>query len=255
MPECFEKYFDGSWSFGTAKLVSLLGEWYMHIPMTKEIEDAFDPSKPAHVVGLDRGLRFIFTSYDDKGDTVFASGEDILNKRANFLRVRAELQSRGTRSAKRRLKAISGRENRWMSDVNHQLSKTLVAKYGADTLFVIEDLTGVSFDENNLSNNNAEGRSDLRSWTFYQLEQFLTYKAEAAGSGVLKVSPEYTSQRCPKCGRIHKDNRDHEMHLYTCDSCGYVSNDDRLAAMNIYQLGTLYVSGDSNPRFGKRKEN
>ena len=255
VPECFEKYFDGSWSFGTAKLVSLLGEWYMHIPMTKEIEDAFDPSKPAHVVGLDRGLRFIFTSYDDKGDTVFASGEDILNKRANFLRVRAEQQSRGTRSAKRRLKAISGRENRWMSDVNHQLSKTLVAKYGADTLFVIEDLTGVSFDENNLSNNNAEGRSDLRSWTFYQLEQFLTYKAEAVGSGVLKVSPEYTSQRCPKCGRIHKDNRDHEMHLYTCDSCGYVSNDDRLAAMNIYQLGTLYVSGDSNPRFGKRKEN
>lgn len=255
VPEYFERYFDGSWSFGTAKLVALKGEWYMHIPMTKEIPDTFDPAKPKHVVGIDRGIRFLCTVYDEKGDTAFFSGKDILDRREHFFNVRAELQSRGTKSAKRRLKAISGRENRWMADVNHQLSKTLVDMYGEDTLFVIEDLTNVSFNEENLSDRDSKGRNDLRIWAFYQLEQFLTYKAEATGSRVLKVSPEYTSQRCPKCGRIRKENRDHKKHLYTCDSCGYRSNDDRSAAMNIYQLGTMYVSGDSNPRYGKRKEN
>ena len=31
-----------------------------------------------------------------------------------------------------------------MSDVNHRMSKTLVEKYGKETLFVLEDLTGVT---------------------------------------------------------------------------------------------------------------
>lgn len=151
-----------------------------------------------HVVGIDRGLRYLMTTYNEKGETVFYSGKDVQKKRETFNRVRAELQSKGTKSAKRVLKRISGRENRWMSDVNHCLSKTLVDKYGPNTLFVIEDLTDVSFAEQ-LDNRSSKQRNELRSWSFYQLEQFLTYKAEADCSAVLKVAPEYTSQRCPKC--------------------------------------------------------
>ena len=162
--------------------------------------------------------------------------------------VRAELQSKGTKSAKRALKRLSGRENRWMSDVNHCLSKTLVDKYGSNTLFVMEDLTDVSFDEN-LERRSDQQRNELRSWSFCQLEQFLTYKAETIGSQILKISLEYTSQRCPKCGRIHKANRDHDKHLYTCDCCGYQANDDQVGAMNIQLLGTLWISGNENPKF------
>ena len=77
-----------------------------------------------------------------------------------------ELYTLFIKSAKRRLKAISGRENRWMSDVNHQISKTLVERYGEDTLFVLEDLTGVSVEERNLSRT-AKQNYDLRSWSFY----------------------------------------------------------------------------------------
>ena len=134
-----------------------------------------------------------------------------------------------------------------MSDVNHRISKTLVEKYGKDTLFVLEDLTGVSFEDSNLSRT-AKQNYDLRSWSFYQLEQFLTYKAHENRSEVLKVSARYTSQRCPKCGTIHKENRDHHRHLYSCQ-CGYRSNDDRIGAMNIQLLGTMWISGDNNPRY------
>ena len=252
MPDCFKEYFDGLWKLGTGKLVSLKGEWYFHIPVTKQIKDNFDVSKPAHVVGIDRGLRFLITSYDENGKTTFISGKDIIKKRDSFAVVRAQLQSKRTKSAKRVLKRISGRENRWMSDVNHQVSKTLVNRYGKDTLYVLEDLTDVSFADENLSRGKITNRN-LRSWSFYQFEQFLSYKAKESGSDMIKVSAKYTSQRCPKCGRIHKKNRDHDKHLYICDSCGYRSNDDRIGAMNIYNLGTLYVSGDSNPRYGKQK--
>lgn len=253
IPECFEQYFDGTWSFGTAKLVSLKGKWYFHIPMTKAVSDSFDASMPSHVVGIDRGLRFLAVNYDEKGACKFFSGKDIMRKRDKFAAVRAELQAKGTKSAKRKLKALSGRENRWMTDVNHQLSKALVSHYGKDTLFVLEDLTGVSFDDANLSKRSRHQRNQTRSWAFFQFEQILAYKALETGSSVIKVSAEYTSQRCPKCGRIHKENRSHDTHEYICDACGYRSNDDRVGAMNLYELGTMYVSGDTNPKFGPRK--
>lgn len=244
--EHFAEYLDGSWNLGTAKLVELKGLWYLHIPVTKIVED-FQKENVRHVVGIDRGLRFIVVSYDEQGKTKFVSGKKIATKRHKFQEVRCQLQSKGTKSAKRRLKAISGRENRWMSDVNHQISKTLVERYGPDTLFVLEDLTGVSFEESNLSRT-AKQNYDLRSWSFYQLEQFLTYKAHENRSEVIKVSAKYTSQRCPKCGTIHKENRNHQKHLYSCQ-CGYNSNDDRIGAMNIQLLGTMWISGDNNPRY------
>lgn len=244
--EHFSEYLDGSYDLGTAKLVELKGLWYLHIPVTKIVED-FQNEHVRHVVGIDRGLRFLTVSYDEQGKTEFVSGRKIATKRHKFQEVRKQLQSKGTKAAKRRLKAISGRENRWMSDMNHQIFKTLVQKYGKDTLFVLEDLTGVSFEENNLSQN-AKRNYDLRSWAFYQLEQFLTYKAHENRSEVLKVSARYTSQRCPKCGTIHKGSRDHHKHLYSCQ-CGYKSNDDRIGAMNIQLLGTMWISGDNNPRY------
>ena len=246
----FSEYLNGSWSLGTAKLVELKGLWYLHIPVTKTVED-FKKENVCHVVGIDRGLRFLTVSYDEQGKTEFVSGKKIATKRHKFQEVRRQLQSKGTKSAKRRLKAISGRENRWMSDVNHRISKTLVQKYGKDTLFVLEDLTGVSFEESNLSKT-AKQNYDLRSWAFYQLEQFLTYKAHENRSEVLKVSAQYTSQRCPKCGTIHKENRDHHKHLYSCQ-CGYKSNDDRIGAMNIQLLGTMWISGDNHPRYERIK--
>ncbi|MBS5214180.1 MAG: transposase, partial [Megasphaera sp.] len=123
----FAEYLDGSWNLGTAKLVELKGLWYLHIPVTKAVE-GFQKGNVRHVVGIDRGLLFLTVSYDDQGKTEFVSGRKIAAKRHKFLKIRQQLQSKGTKSAKRRLKALSGRENRWMSDVNHRISKTLVTK-------------------------------------------------------------------------------------------------------------------------------
>ena len=241
----FNQYLDGTWKFGLAKLLKSSGKWYLHISATKEVAD-FDKQTVKHVVGLDRGLRFLATSYDEQGKTAFFDGQAIMRKRAKYQKLRATLQAKGTKSAKRRLKKLSGRENRWISDVNHCLSKTLVQKYGANTLFVLENLNGVSFERTDLP---KALRNQNKSWAFYQLEQFLTYKAHLHNSEVVEVSAKYTSQRCPKCGVIKKDNRNHEKHEYHCDNCGYRSNDDRIGAMNIQLLGTQYISGQEQPKF------
>lgn len=53
------------------------------------------------------------------------------------------MQQVKTPSSRKRLKAIGSRENRWMNDINHCVSKALVENNPKHTLFVLEDLTGV----------------------------------------------------------------------------------------------------------------
>lgn len=247
IPVChgFDQYFDGTWKFGMAKLLNSGGKWYLHISATKEVAD-FDKQTVKHVVGIDRGLRFLATTYDEKGKTTFFNGQSVMRKRAKYQKLRATLQDKGTKSAKRRLKKLSRRENRWMTDINHQLAKTLVQNYGENTLFVLENLSGVSFERDDLP---KALRNSNSSWAFYQLEQFLTYKAHLNNSEAIEVSAKYTSQRCPKCGIIKKANRHHEIHEYHCQNCDYCSNDDRIGAMNIQLLGTEYISGQEQPKF------
>ena len=246
-----EKFLQEGYVLGSGKLVchrkgkKLL--WFLHIAVMREIPD-FDRKNPSAVVGIDQGLRFLITTYDGK-KTTFVSGKPIAKKRAHYAKLRARLQAKGTKSAKRLLKKLAGRETRWMTDVNHQLSKALVTKYGANAVFVLEDLTGVSFDESNLKRT-KDGKRELRSWTFYQFEQFLQYKAEAVGAKFLKVSAKYTSQRCPYCGKIDKAQRDHDHHEYRC-TCGCRMNDDRVAAINLQELGRRYISGEDDPKIIK----
>ena len=245
----FDQYLDQTkWKFGSLKMLQLRGKWYIHLSATTAIPE-FEAEQAVHVVGIDRGLRFLAACYDEKGKSILFSGQKILRKRRKYKKLRAELQAKGTKSAKRRLKKIGQRENRWMSDVNHRLTKTLIDHYGSNTIYALEDLTDVRFAT---EKSPKDQRYEIVSWAFYQFEQFLTYKANLNSSAVVKVPAKYTSQRCPKCGRIYKDNRDHELHLYTCDKCGYKSNDDRLAAMNIQFLGTLYRSGEEAPQFNKQ---
>lgn len=236
---------------GTAKLVNTCSHWYLHIPVTFDVT-LLNNDQIQHVVGIDRGLRFLATCYDEKGKTNFISGKHTLQVRRKYKKLRTELQKRGTKSAKRRLKKIGNRENRWMSDVNHKITKTLVNHYGKNTLFVLEDLTDVTFDTT--KDRKKEDRYEHNSWAFYQFEQFLIYKAKLKHSKVIEVSAQYTSQRCPRCGRINKDNRNHKLHLYQCDRCGYSTNDDRLASINIQYLGTEYVTGNPKPKFINKEQ-
>lgn len=242
---------DSRYKLGTAKLVQLKGKWYFHIPVTFETAD-WDHDSNQKIVGIDRGLRQIVTIYDSRGNTKFINGRAIAYKRRKYYHLRKQLQKAGTKSAKRHLKKLEHRENRWMSDVNHQISKTLVDRYGDNVLYVLEDLANVNFEKQFATNSQTR---DLHSWAFYDLQQKLAYKANMHQSKVITVDASYTSQRCPRCGIIKKDNRNHQLHLYQCENCGFSTNDDRVGAMNLYELGKQYMTGDEHPSFKDVKIN
>ena len=238
------KYFDHTiYKFGTAKLVNKHGKYYLHIPVTYEVEE-INISDICNVVGIDRGINFVVATYDSKHKSGFVSGKAIKQKRAKYSKLRKELQMRHTPSSRRRLKAIGQRENRWMQDINHQVSKALVENNPKHTLFVLEDLSGI---RNATERVKTKDRYVSVSWSFYDLEQKLIYKAKQNQSSVIKVDPRYTSQCCPCCGHVEKSNRNKKIHLFTCKKCGYKSNDDRIGAMNLYRMGINYLANSQVP--------
>ena len=237
---------DKTWKRGNARLVQTGNKWFLHVSFTKPIFEK-DISQYSNIIGIDAGLRKIMTIYDVKTKkTRFKSGQFVKKKRQNYVKKRQSLQSKNTKSAKRRLKRLSKRENRWMTDVNHCLSKTLVSE-NPDTLIVVEDLTNVTFDT--VRNRKKENRYEHHSWAFYQLQQDIAYKVREHGSLLIKINPAYTSQRCPRCGVIRKENRNNAAHCYHCKNCHYKSNDDRVAAINIAYLGQLKQNGVKKPSF------
>lgn len=236
-----EKYFDGSYSFGTAKLVHKYNKYFLHIPMTKYYPQ-ITPFEINKIVGVDLGINFLATTYDSYGKATFYNGRSIKAKRGYYKILRKQLQECGSKSAKRRIKSIGSRENRWVMDINHSVTKALVDKYGTNTLFVLEDLSNVRTATEKVNINN---RYVSVSWAFYQFRQLLEYKAQMNNSMVIVVNPKYTSQTCPKCGHTEKANRDKKKHIFKCKNCNYQSNDDRIGAINLWRKGIEYIEQTS----------
>jgi putative transposase len=235
--KAMKKYFNGTWKFGTAKLVHKFQKWFLHIPMTKDFSE-LDYVNVNNIVGIDLGINFLATTYDSQGKTKFYNGKAVKYKRGAFKATRKQLQMRQTPSARKKLRQIGSRENRYASDVNHKITKALVDKYPRGTMFVLEDLTGVRSATEKVR---VKNRYVSVSWAFYQFRQMLEYKAEMNGQKVIVVDPKYTSQSCPKCGHIDKANRNKKTHTFKCKNCQYQSNDDRIGAMNLHRKGIEHI--------------
>ena len=237
-----EKYFDKeTYRFGTAKLVYKHKKYFLHIPVTFEVSECLD-SDICNIVGIDRGINFIIATYDSKHKSGFVSGRAVKQKRAHYKSLRKQLQQVRTPSSRKRLKEIGQRENRWMQDVNHCVSKALVENNPEHTLFVLEDLTDI---RNVTEKVKVKNRYVSVSWSYYDLEQKLIYKAMKHNDKVIKVNPAYTSQTCPVCGHTEQMNRNKKLHFFCCRNCNYKSNDDRIGAMNLYRKGIEYLVPDT----------
>lgn len=239
-----ERYFNKDiYKFGTAKLVVKHQKYFLHIPVTYTVDECTN-DLVSNVVGVDRGVNFVVTAYGSDRKTWFVNGRSVKQTRARYKEVRRQLQRRQTPSARRRLKEIGTRENRWMQDVNHCISKALVERYPKHTLFVLEDLTGIRQATEKVI---RKHRYEIVSWSFYDLEQKIRYKAERYGSKVINVNPAYTSQTCPCCGHTERANRRKKIHTFVCKRCGYRTNDDRIGAMNLYRMGINYLVDSQVP--------
>jgi len=176
------------------------------------------------------------------------NGQQLTKVRDHYTKLRATLQqkaSKGTRSTRRRcrelLQRLSGKERRFQSHTNHTISYRIIQKaltLGASV--ALEDLTGIGERTNQQPRNKTERRRS-NSWAFYQLRQFLTYKAVKFGVSLVLVNPAYTSQMCHRCSHIHsvKGESYRSGKGFKCGYCGWHGDSDLNGAINISRLGQL----------------
>ena len=209
---------------GQADLLYRQGVFYLAV--TLEVPEP-TPGVADGTLGVDLGIVNLAT--DSEGETFSGHAVEKVRQRLHALRQR--LQKRGTRSAKRHLKTLSGREARFRKNTNHVISKRLVAKAKAQEQGIaIEDLRHIrSRTEARLRKSQ---RSRHSSWSFGQLRSFLSYKAALAGVPLHTVDPAYTSKTCSACGHCEKANRMSQA-SFVCHQCGFACNADINAAINI----------------------
>jgi len=233
---------------GEAKLYYDKPRKQFYLLVSLEIEGA-DPTPETHtdVVGVDVGVRYLATTTDTRNHSTFYSGKRIVAKATHYHRLRKRLQRKGTRSATRRLVALSGRERRFKRDVNHTLASRILAQH-PHSLIGLEHLTGIRERTKRKSGKRAskkQRKANRRasSWAFAELHTLLAYKAPFSQSMTVKVDANYTSQMCPKCGNTTKKNRPNGALLFRCTVCSYECHSDLVGARNI-AMRTLFVRQD-----------
>jgi putative transposase len=205
----------------TADLIFRNGKFHLHVVVDLP---AVDVSATGPVIGVDLGINRPAVTSDNR----FHGQRHWREVVKRTFRLRRALQSNGNKSAKRHLRRLAGREQRFRRDCDHVLSKSILRNLPPGTTIVVEDLTHLRA---RVKSRKGEGKRRLHAWSFDQLRGFVEYKAEALGCRVVGVDGRYTSQRCNACGHIERGNRKSQSE-FRCCRCGHRQNADLNAAKN-----------------------
>lgn len=177
-----------------------------------------------NIIGVDRNTTgHVVVSANLNTGQVRMMGKKAQHVRNKYRNIRKSLQRNGQY---RKVKRMKNRESRIVKDLNHKISKELVVRAkDQHAALVFEDLGGIR----NTKKQHHSFKSSLHSWSFYQLQTFVEYKAKLLGVPVLYVDPAFTSQDCSRCGsRGHRYKK-----VFKCPVCGHADHADVNAAFNI----------------------
>lgn len=218
IPSCYKSYFD--WKICESLLrMDKQGRTFFLFTFSKEVDTIEQNIRSQNIVlGIDLGVNNLAVTSEGK---FFNSGV-VKQAKRRFKYLRSKLQAKGTRSAKRLLKKISGRETRFMAWINHNISKNIVSEFTGNKI-IMENLKGIRKQKRGKTMNYW-----ISNWSFSQLQSFITYKAEREGIVVEKVKPNYTSQLCSRCGKLGSRSKN----SFVCH-CGFSLNADLNASRNL----------------------
>jgi len=211
-------------------------EYYINIQIKIEAPEQIQTD---NVLGVDLGITDIAVTSEGQK----FGGDQIKQIKKHYASMRAVLQQKavkGTRSSRRRCRELqqrlSGKEARYQKHINHEISKEIVARATEiPAKIALEDLTGIREGVNHKAGKSHRRR--VNGWAFYQLKEFLTYKALNAGIPLVLVDPAYTSQMCHVCGEHGIRNGK----SFKCPTCGWSGDADFNGAKNIALLGRYVV--------------
>ena len=213
---------------GETDLIYRDGEFYLHV----SVETTEQPkTTPTAWLGVDLGI--VNIAVDSDGTCYSGAKTEEVRTKTSVLR--AALQSKETKSAKRHLKRLRRKERNFNTHTNHVISKAIAQK-AKDTNrgVAMEDLTGI---RERVTVRKTQ-RARLHQWSFFQLRSFVSYKLGLLGVALGLVDPRNTSRTCPRCNCIDKANRRSQSE-FCCVRCGFTGNADHVGSINIAARATV----------------
>jgi putative transposase len=217
-----------------------LDEQYVYISVTIPEKPMIEPKT---WIGIDRNTTgHIATLASPETWKVWKLGKKADHTHKKYREIRRKLQKAGKLGL---LKKIKNRENRIIRDLNHKVSRKIVEIAKKDNAGIkLEELDGIRNNKKRTKYFNY----GLNSWSFYQLEKFIEYKAKLEGIPITYVEPKNTSKECSRCGSIGI----REGKSFKCPHCGHVDHADANASFNIALrlpsvggIGQLHVDRDA----------
>jgi IS605 OrfB family transposase len=204
-----DKLYSNEYKFCTSSIIIKDKKIFLHLSFKFDVTDevVYDKNK---ILGIDLGINRPVaqsTNYNKYTPQIEIGGK-IHETRMSIYRQRRSLQSalkyaqggRGRKTKMSRMDKLGNYEHNFMKTMNDLLSRKIIdycLSEGIGTIHM-EDLTGITMDKNNYF---------LKSWSYYQLQLMISYKAQEHNITVLYVNPAYTSQTCSCCGNIDKEQR------------------------------------------------
>ncbi|WP_419884224.1 RNA-guided endonuclease TnpB family protein [Peribacillus sp. B-H-3] len=205
---------------GTLRITKKSGKWMAQISVTIPI----NVETGTKIMGVDLGLKVPAVAItDDNRVRFFGKGRQNKYMKRKFRSIRKKL---GKIKKVNAIRQLDDKEQRWMQDQDHKVSRAIVNFATDNSISVIrlEQLSNIR----QTARTSRKNEKNLHTWSFYRLAQFIEYKAVLAGIKVEYVNPAYTSQTCPKCTEKNKA----QDRKYECP-CGFITHRDVLGAMNI----------------------
>jgi putative transposase len=218
------------------------GKWY--ISFNCEVEKDI-PINPGTGIGIDRGVTH--TLMTSEGKVFDLPKEPIAYWEGRLIQAQRKLsrmhkKSNNWKKQKQKVGKLHHKITNIRNDFLHK-SSTEIAKN--HSYVVLEELktknmTGTAKGTIENPGKNVKAKAGLNKAILMQgwhkFQTLVEYKSIWHGSIVEYVKPEYTSQRCFKCGHVARENRKQQS-MFKCVSCGHTENADLNAAKNIYTDG------------------
>lgn len=247
---------------GTVKNVTVSrhgNHWYISVQVEKEVAEVIHPSTSA--VGVDLGVKnFVTLSTGEQllPLSSFRYYEKKLAKAQQKLS-RQKRYSEGWKKQKRKIRNIHSDIANARRDFLHKCS-TMLSKSHA--MIVVEDLKIRQMSKSAKGSVEEPGRQvkaksglnkSILDQGWGEFCRQLEYKLGWSGGELIKVNPQYTSQRCSICGETAKENRP-DQSTFCCRRCGHQDHADINAAKNILAAGHAVLACGSNPIVGRKQE-
>ena len=218
------------------------GKWCVSIQTEREVEQPVPAASTA--VGIDMGITRFATLSDGTFVTPLNSFKKHEQRLARYQRCmsRKVKFSKNWLKAKRRVQAIHTRISHARRDYLHKTTTTISQNHA---LVCIEDLQVRNMSKSaagatETPGKNVRAKSGLnkaildQGWAEFRRQ--LEYKLGWNGGMLVAVPAHHTSQTCPECGHVAKENRLTQA-KFACVDCGHEENADVVGALNVLARG------------------